>query len=707
MALRKRTRETRWKTLTTTAVLMCGTALPGWAQTVDLGTLTLESFEDSNGPVAEGETNPPTATGSKVPLQLNEVPQAVSVLRREQIEAFGAQSVSEALRYTAGVTTDVYGSDNDYDWLRIRGFQADQTGTYIDNAQNLSFAFGSFYIDPYTLERVEVLRGAASALYGGSNPGGLVNYVSKRPGGHVGELTFGLNDAGAGWVAFDFGEDVGESSAYRVTGLIEGGDKYDDLNQGLRGTLAPSYKFTTDGGTEITLLGNFHRASEKHNGSTFLPYYGTVQQTVEFGFIDPDANFSDPDWDSYERKQGTVSAIVEHQFDNGFTFTGIGRVGRADLEESYYYPFGYTGYATVPQDAAGTLSLIAFHHETETKTAQADLRYYGTVEAAGASHDLLFGLDTRRYVIDEIQQSGFGSNTVVNPTAPGTPVLGVPYQDAETTQNQLGLYFQDQIKFGGGFITTFNLRHDWVETERVGTGAFTREDSETSGRAAIAYEFDNGLTPYLTYSSFFNPIILSPADGITKPESGDQWEAGLKWLPDGGPFHLAAALFQIDRKNVQTGTWGNYSQLGEVRSQGLELEGGYDFGNGFTLRGQVSWTDVEVTADTNAGLIGKTPTLTPTVQAALVAAYEFENGVRIEAGARHRGSSFADDVNTLKVSGYTLYDIGASYAFGDGFVGNLAITNLADTRHVTGCQTVYVCSYGSGREINFSLTKAF
>ncbi|TDA83194.1 TonB-dependent receptor plug domain-containing protein, partial [Halomonas marinisediminis] len=88
--------------------------------------------------------------------------------------------VSEALRYTAGVTTEVFGNDQDYDWIRVRGFQADQTGVYLDNAQNLAFAFGSFFIDPYTLERIAVLRGPSSALYGGSNPGGILNYVSKR-----------------------------------------------------------------------------------------------------------------------------------------------------------------------------------------------------------------------------------------------------------------------------------------------------------------------------------------------------------------------------------------------------------------------------------------------------------------------------------------------------------------------------------------------
>ncbi|MEB3419124.1 TonB-dependent siderophore receptor [Salipiger marinus] len=695
-------------TLTATALLLCGTAQPVLAQGMDLGTLVLDTFEDSNTEVTAEDTNPGTATGTKVPVRLSEVPQAVAVLGRDEIEAFGANRASEALRYTAGVQTDVFGDDNDYDWLLIRGFQADQTGTYIDNAQNLSFAFGSFYIDPYTLQRIEVLRGASSALYGGSNPGGLVNYVSKRPGGHVGEVTLGANDAGAGWIEFDRGEDLAEGRAWRLTGRLEAGDKYDDLNEGIRGTLAPSFKFTTQGGTEITFLGNFHRASEKHNGSTFLPYFGTVEKTDEFGYIDPDANFSDGDWDSYERKQATVSAIAEHEFANGFTFTGIGRLGYADLEESYYYPYGYAGFAQTPQDDQGTLAMIPFHHETLTKTAQFDARYYGSVVAGGATHDLLFGMDARRYVIDEFQQSGNGSNTVVNPTEPGdTPVLGTPFEDGISTQNQIGIYVQDQIRFGGGFIGTLNLRRDWVRTERSGTGAFDRDDAETSGRAALAYEFANGVTPYLTYSTFFNPIIVAPADGITEPESGDQWEVGVKWAPEGGRFHLAAAAFQIDRNNYQTGTHPNYDQLGEVRSTGVEIEGGYAFDNGFSLRGQATWTDLEIREDSNEDLVGKSPTLAPDFQAALAGTYDFGNGLSLGAGLRYTGESYANADNSRKVDDFLLVDMTAAYEFGDGYEARLGVTNVGDKRHVTACRDLFVCSYGSGREISVAVTKQF
>ncbi|WP_235841482.1 hypothetical protein [Cereibacter azotoformans] len=87
-------------------------------------------------------------------------------------------------------------------------------------------------------------------------PAGFVNYVSKRPGGDIGELTFGLNDATSAWLELDWGRDLDAGLSFRLTGRVEGGDRYDDLNEGFRGTLAPSYRFTTANGTEVTLLAN-------------------------------------------------------------------------------------------------------------------------------------------------------------------------------------------------------------------------------------------------------------------------------------------------------------------------------------------------------------------------------------------------------------------------------------------------------------------
>lgn len=197
---------------------------------------------------------------------------------------------------------------------------------------------------------------------------------------------------------------------------------------------------------------------------------------------------------------------------------------------------------------------------------------------------------------------------------------------------------------------------------------------------------------------------------MTEPETGEQFEAGLKWAPAGENFFLAASVFQIDRENVVTGVFPTFDQLGEVRSRGIELEGQISFDNGLQIGGAATWLDVEIREDSDSTFVGNTPTLIPEFEMALYGSYAFSgtlNGLTTGLGVRHRGESFANTSNTLKVDPSTIVDLFATYEFRDGLVGRLTVTNVADERYVTGCQTEFVCSYGSGREVRVSLTSNF
>ena len=172
------------------AILAFGTSAPtiAYAQNAtQLEQITVEGggvvdSEEGNGiePV-NGVVAKSTRTGSKAATPITEIPQSVSVVGRDEIDAQGAQKADEALRYTSGVFTQPFGEDTDMNWMYIRGFDATQTGVYLDGLQTYNYAFASFFIDSWNLERIEVLKGPASVLYGGSNPGGVINYVSKRP----------------------------------------------------------------------------------------------------------------------------------------------------------------------------------------------------------------------------------------------------------------------------------------------------------------------------------------------------------------------------------------------------------------------------------------------------------------------------------------------------------------------------------------------
>ncbi|OWK18343.1 hypothetical protein AJ88_03985 [Mesorhizobium amorphae CCBAU 01583] len=182
--------------------------MAAFAQTVQTGTqlepvlVEGEVGDSATGPV-DGVVAKKTTTGSKAATELKDIPQSVSVIGRQEIDDQGAQKADEALRYTAGVFAQPFGPDSDTNWMFIRGFQATATGTYMDGLQLFSYGFGGFYVDSFGLERIEVLKGPASVLYGGSNPGGMVNYVSKRPDFERKRyVETGVNDAGNVYLGF-------------------------------------------------------------------------------------------------------------------------------------------------------------------------------------------------------------------------------------------------------------------------------------------------------------------------------------------------------------------------------------------------------------------------------------------------------------------------------------------------------------------------
>lgn len=242
-----------------------------------------------------------------------------------------------------------------------------------------------------------------------------------------------------------------------------------------------------------------------------------------------------------------------------------------------------------------------------------------------------------------------------------------------------------------------------------------------SGRAGLAYEFDNGLTPYVSAATFFNPLVgtgtsdpsdpTNPAKMVAlEPEEGYQYEAGVKYEPSFIDGLLTASVFQITKQNVSIAVPGFFvnSQLGEVRSRGVELEGKINLNTNWKIISAFSYTDLEVTEDLNASLIGNTPVLIPETQASLWLDYTVANGtfegVSLGAGVRYQGESWADAENTKKVPAATLVDAAIRYEKND-WTASLNVANLFDKEYVAGCQGLQTCGYGESRTFTLKLSK--
>jgi iron complex outermembrane receptor protein len=678
---------------------------------ISLDTVTVEGLGGSaTGPV-NGYVPNRTATGSKTDTLIEEIPQSVSVIGREAIEDRQAQKVDEALRYTAGVFAQPYGEDSDTDWFFIRGFDAGQTGVFLNSLPLYQYGFGGFYIDPFVLERIEVLKGPAAALYGGSAIGGIVNLVSKRPTTEpLRYVETGINSWGNGYAAFDFGGALDKMWSYRLTGKISGGGWETKEAEDFRGVIAPALTFRPDAGTELTVLASYQNMDLTHTGG-FLPYIGTVVP-APYGRISRRFYYSEPDIDLYRRDQAMIGYEFEHALNEIWTLRQNFRYAHTDSKERGPYPYGYldpgTGFpVATPVAPDFLLYRIGFNHHTVVNTLSIDNQAEAKFGTGPLNHTLLLGLDYKYYNIDQIQASGGGT-----PISPVNPIYGVPqgptvpYLDQDLTMSQIGFYAQDQIRLGG-WIATLNGRYDHVSTksaDKAGAANFSDEAGEFSGRLGLGYEFANGMTPYVSVSRSFNPVIGSDFSGQGfEPETGQQYEVGVKYKPAFFDGLITASLFDLTRQNVLTSDPQHLffeAQLGEVRSRGFEFEAQANITEGLKAVAAFTAYDIEITEDPNAALIGNRPNVVPEILASGWLDYTVQDGafkgLGFGAGIRYVGFSYVDNENTLKVPAATVFD-GAIRYTRDNFTVALNVNNLFDNEYVSSCDTQYTCNYGVGR----------
>ena len=700
-----------------TAAIGLAAAWPTFAQqetVLEQITISADAPSDATGPV-EGYVAKSSATGSKTGTPLNEIPQAVSVVGKQEMDDRGVvNKVDEALRYTPGVVAAPYGTDPDTDWFYIRGFEATQTGVFMDGLHLFSYGFGGFQIDPFMLERVEVLKGPASVLYGGSNPGGIVNMVRKRPTDEPYYYTeTGINSNGNAFGGFDISDKVGSSDTmtYRLTGKIAGGDNYSDYSHDLRGFIMPQLTVSPDDATKFTIWGYAGALDQVHVGNGFLPYVGTVVD-APFGRIPRDFFPGEPDLDKGRYDQQMIGYDLEHEFDGGWKVSSNFRYGHLDKYEFGPYPYLYA--------TPTALNRIGFEGDTTADSLAWDNRIENEFELGGATHKVMAGIDYRYYRIDNVQNFVFGSGPidVVDPIYGLPQVPNGPLYDEVLTMNQVGFYAQDQVRFGENWLLTLNGRYDYVhsnfDNQLTPASSYKSSDNAWSGRAGLAYEFDNGLTPYVSAATFFNPLVGTGASGPLVPEEGEQLEAGIKYDPTFFDGSLTASVFHINKQNyvvsLPTPPFTR-SQLGEVESKGIELEAKVNLNENWRLLGSFTYTDVEVTENPlNPALVGKTPYIVPDVTASLWLDYTVTTGalegLSLGAGLRYKGESWADEANTLKVPDATVVDAAIRYKKND-WTASLNVTNLFDKEYVESCGGIGACGYGDARTFTFKLSKVW
>lgn len=658
-----------------------------------------------------------TATGSAAPLAqsvtktaapLVEIPQSITVIGRDALDEQNVQSLNQALRFVPGVQSEQFGVDNVFDFFAIRGFRADDTGVFRDGLLLFSPAsgFAAFRLEPYGVERIEVLRGPASVLYGSANPGGLVNYVSKRPTATA-QREVQLEVGSFDWkqVKADVGGPLGsvDGVQYRLTGLYRDSGTQVDFEQNDRAFIAPSVSWQIGPDTRLTVLGQYQNDDAGH--LQFLPASGTVLPNPN-GRIPTRRNDGERSYNGFDREQWSTGWIVEHRFDATWTLRQQFRYDHLDTAFRDVFGLGLDP----ADDSQRTLLRASFSSADSARAAVVDSNLTGSFGSGRLRHTVLVGVDYQHIDYDGAQ--GFGEAASLDIYAPtyGAEIAVPPlFVDTATKRSQVGLYVQEQAKLDERWLLLLGGRQDFVTNrvrDRLADSRSKQDDSKRSGRVGVSYRFDLGLVPYLNYATSFVPVIGSDSAGRGfQPETGRQWETGAKLELPKLRSLLTLAGFHIERQNVLTPSpdpedpFGRV-QTGAVRSQGVEFGAEARPLPGLHLTAAYTWQDVEVTRS-NAGNRGLRPVATPEHLASLHTRYALPEGplagLGLSAAVRYQGATAGDDLNTLKVAAYTLFDAGIDYGW-RGLRFGVYAQNLGNNTHVAACQAGS-CFYGVDRTV--------
>jgi len=698
-----RARPARGILLATTALslALAGAAMAEEKKVILLDPLTLTA-NSANGYVATDAT-----AGTKTATPLEETPASVAVVTEQQIADQAPTSVAQALRYTSGVAAEYRGASNIADEVYVRGFG--YVPRYVDG---LSFGGSGQQVDPWMLENVAVVKGPASLLYGQSSPGGMVDSTTKKADGtEVSQLGFTTGSGARAGMRFDFARKIeGTNFSWRLVGLAERADTQEEGLQTRRMTLAPSLQWAPTDNTTVTFWTMYQREPDA-GYRNFREYLGTVEPTG-YGYIPAGFLVGNPNFEKSERTSRLLGYSIEHKLSGTTTLRQKARASTGTWDQRTLV------WGSLAADEK-TISRTVTESLSTTDQVSIDTQIESHLTFGGAEHVLLVGLD-HQYT-STLGQTTYGAsapsidwtNPVRTPFTPGAPRGS---SDSTTTVRQTGLYLQDQMTFGKLHVQA-GLRYDWATNDTTDNLASTSthiSSEALSGRVGALYEMGNGFSPYISYSTSFEPVTQVPQAGEDpfKPTEGRQLEAGVKWTREDGRLAVTASAYDLRQTNVLKSITGTtpteYEQVGEIRSRGFELEAQGQVTDAFSMIGSYSYNDSRISKSNNSAEIGTHNDRVPEQTASLWGKYEFGNGLDLALGVRYIGRSWARS-NSFTVPEVTLIDAAIGYDFGkidsryEGLRGQINVSNLTNEFYAASCASRYACFVGNERTITASL----
>lgn len=651
--------------------------------------------ESATGPVA-GYAARRSATATKTDTPLLETPQSISIVTAEQIEDTKAMSVAEALAYTPGVMHDP-GYSNSYDVMYSRGFRLHDGngGVYRDGLRLGASGWATGQQEIYGMERVELLKGAASVLFGAAAPGGVLNIVTKQPGhGNFNEVKVEAGNYSHRAAAADLGRNLSEQWSARVVMLVRNSDTMVDHIPNDSTYFAPSLRWSPGPKTSLTLLAHYQ---ERRTAYIYgVPVEGSLIRSPH-GEIPRERFVGEPDFDRQDTRQHAVGYLFNHEFSDALTL----RHGLRYMNSRNHVRFTGLDGADPGNDR---LWLRSAYDELETtRGVSADTSLQYRFQAAGMQHTVLAGTDQSRHRIGSRWECAtLAPLDMFDPVYGAEPGSFSSCSDSRETQQRVGVYLQDQAKYGR-LTVLLGGRQDWVRSKPE--GGDTERTKAFTGRAGIVYEVVKGLAPFASFSQSFEPQTGVDNDGERyEPTRGEQVELGLRWQGADEGLLVSGSLFRLKQTNVLSERAGlpRPVQTGEVLSKGVELEAKGRLTRHVSTIASWSHIDSEIRKSEVASEVGSPTAGTPKRQAALWLKSRGwpVPGLQLGFGARHVGRTQDWNGTNTRVPSFTTFDALVGYVTGPWNL-SLNVNNVAD-KDTMVCSYGY-CVYGDGRRATLSL----
>lgn len=540
-------------------------------------------------------------------------------------------------------------------------------------------------------------------------PGGVVNLISKRPTAErPGEVQLQVGSYGRRQAAFDVGGALDDDArwTYRLTGLIRNANGMVDYTRDDRRVIAPALTWRPTASTSLTLLAEYQK-NRRGQGYQALPRIATLVEGPH-GRIPRERFVGEPGFDRFDQERTSIGYLFEQQLGERWTFCQNLRLMNQETLANTIYESGLQddGITTDRFGSAGREKVRNLVLDNQLQWLPAPIADIRQTVIVGLDYQRLRGLTGAEYAPFpslNVHQPVYGQPFPISPVAP-------PMSTRENL-SQIGLYAQDQIKFGRHLAWTIGGRQDWTRNENVDLTTSigdTQKDKAFTGRTGLAWVADNGWAPYVGYSRSFQPEVgRDYFQRPFKPQTAQQYEIGVRYQPAGQPLSLLASLYNLQRQNMPTADPtipDNRVQIGEVRGRGAEFELKTTLAQTVDLIVAYAFNDVRVTRsndETRGMMLSAAPRNIASIWASWRPAALAR--LRVGGGLRYLAPTYGDEREMDRLPSYTLADtaleLDLKTMFGTTGDWRFAInvTNLFDRTHIATCgYFANGCRYGYG-----------